>query len=307
MTNEDAEPVLARYHAGFAVLSYLVSLIGCVTTLELLHRRTSRHGAYNWYSQPPHALDEMFSNSRCRYLLVTSSITMGGIGIWCMHFVGNRAIIMAEGQPALQIIYNTGFTSISFFLPIIVLSGAFYLLAATGRINRYSIAFAGVLMGVAIGGMHYLGQLGISNYRCNYRAANVAGAAIISIVASVIALSVFFKLRESWTDSWWKRMVCGIILACSVSGMHWTATVGTWYRFKGFGSMPTDPLSREQIVIICSTLVRHLFQHLRDLSNQLPVMCNLSSSASGCSACRLQEEKMQKPSSTTSSRLWVLR
>jgi NO-binding membrane sensor protein with MHYT domain len=178
-----------------------------------------------------------------------------------MHFIGNRAIVMAEGQTDMQIVYNTGFTSVSFFLPIVVLSGAFYLLGATDRINRYYIALAGILMGVAVGSMHYVGQLGISNYHCSYRVGNVAGAAIISIVASMIALLVFFRLRDAWTDSWWKRVLCGIVLACSVSGMHWTATVGTWYRFKGFGSTPTDLLSRKQTVIVCTTLVSRLPVH----------------------------------------------
>ena len=52
MTEEDLDHVGASYDAGFVVLSYIVSLVGCVTTLELLHRRTSRHGAYNWYDIP---------------------------------------------------------------------------------------------------------------------------------------------------------------------------------------------------------------------------------------------------------------
>jgi hypothetical protein len=40
--------VHASYNAGFVFLAYLVSFIGCVTSLELLHRRTSRRGAINW-------------------------------------------------------------------------------------------------------------------------------------------------------------------------------------------------------------------------------------------------------------------
>jgi NO-binding membrane sensor protein with MHYT domain len=184
---------------------------------------------------------------------------MGGIGIWCMHFIGNRAIVMAGGEPDMQIVYNTGFTSVSFFLPIVVLSGAFYLLGATDRINRYYIAFAGFLVAVAVGSMHYVGQLGISNYYCHFRAGHVVGASIISLFASMAALNVFFRIRETWTDSWWKRELCGLVLACSVSGMHWTATVGTSYRFKGFGSRPTDPLSGKQTVIVCTTLVRPVF------------------------------------------------
>ena len=37
------------YDPGFIVLSYLVSLAGCWTSLELLHRRTGSRGYYNWY------------------------------------------------------------------------------------------------------------------------------------------------------------------------------------------------------------------------------------------------------------------
>ena len=36
------------YSIGFVVLSYAVSYIGALTTLELLHLRTSHRGAYNW-------------------------------------------------------------------------------------------------------------------------------------------------------------------------------------------------------------------------------------------------------------------
>lgn len=40
--------IIDNYNAGFIVLSYLVSLVGCVTTLELQHRWTSPHGAVYW-------------------------------------------------------------------------------------------------------------------------------------------------------------------------------------------------------------------------------------------------------------------
>lgn len=37
-----------RYNAGYIALSYLVSLAGCWTALELLNRRTSTRGVHNW-------------------------------------------------------------------------------------------------------------------------------------------------------------------------------------------------------------------------------------------------------------------
>lgn len=40
--------VHVSYLAGYIFLSYVISSMGCATTLELLHRRTSRSGFYNW-------------------------------------------------------------------------------------------------------------------------------------------------------------------------------------------------------------------------------------------------------------------
>lgn len=41
------------YDGGLVFLSYFISFVGCWTALELLHRRTSIHGHYNWYGSPP--------------------------------------------------------------------------------------------------------------------------------------------------------------------------------------------------------------------------------------------------------------
>lgn len=248
--------VHASYRAGFIVLSYFVSLIGCTTALELLHRRTSRHGAFNWYSlslKKP-SVNNM-ADRLLRYLLSTSSITMGGIGIWCMHFIGNRAIVLGDGMSDAQLLYNSGFTALSFFLPIGVLLGAFYLLGVTEKHDQIYIVLSGILTGAAVCGMHYVGQLGITNYHCHYLVGHIIGSAIIAVFASLVALSVFFRFRAAWTNQWWKRLSCASILACAVSGMHWTATVGTSYRFKGEKYNTGSGLSRSQTVIICTILV----------------------------------------------------
>ena len=50
----DLSPYLGQwidhsYGGGLIFLSYFISFVGCWTALELLHRRTSIHGHYNWY------------------------------------------------------------------------------------------------------------------------------------------------------------------------------------------------------------------------------------------------------------------
>lgn len=180
---------------------------------------------------------------------------MGGIGIWCMHFIGNRAIVLGDGSSEIQVVYSMSFTGVSFVLPVIVLLVAFYAIGASEKAGYCRIMTGGLLAGSSVCGMHYVGQLGIANYRCSYKAANVAGAAIIAVFASTVALGIFFRWRATWTDSWWRRGVCGCLLACAVSGMHWTAAVGTSYWEHDRSVQHGGQLSRSQVVIICSVLV----------------------------------------------------
>ncbi|KAL4802348.1 hypothetical protein BDV18DRAFT_65422 [Aspergillus unguis] len=230
------EPAAVSYLGGYVFLSYVVSVMGCTTTLELLHRRTSTAGFYNWY------------------LLLSSTISMGGIGIWCMHFIGNRAIVLGDGDNDIQILYSMSFTGISFILPVFVLLAAFYAAGTSEKAGYTRILAGGFLTGCSVCGMHYVGQLGINNYKCSYRAANVAGSAIIAVCASTAALGIFFRWRASWTNRWWRRVICGCLLALAVSGMHWTATVGTTYKEHDLNASHGGQLSRTQTVIICSVL-----------------------------------------------------
>ena len=119
---------------------------------------------------------------------------MGGIAIWCMHYIGNRAIVLGGGAAVLQIAYSPGFTALSFFVPIVVLLVAFTALGSNDRVSILRVLIGGSLAGSAICGMHYLGQTGISNYVCVYEIKNIVGAAVIAVVATIVALSVFFVL-----------------------------------------------------------------------------------------------------------------
>ncbi|OKP10509.1 hypothetical protein PENSUB_3812 [Penicillium subrubescens] len=49
MGTDTATATHVSYLGGYIFLSYVISSMGCATTLELLHRRTSRSGFYNWY------------------------------------------------------------------------------------------------------------------------------------------------------------------------------------------------------------------------------------------------------------------
>jgi NO-binding membrane sensor protein with MHYT domain len=97
------------------------------------------------------------------------------------------------------------------------------------------------------------GQLSIVNYTCTYNVGHVIGSVIIAIAATNVALALFFKMRQKWNDSFWKRVGCALILAAAVSGMHWTAVTGTSYT-----PIPGQLLqaSTTWTVIVVSVIVR---------------------------------------------------
>ncbi|KAJ4016125.1 hypothetical protein NW761_015108 [Fusarium oxysporum] len=229
--------VSQSYNAGFVALSYVVSLVGAGSTLELINRRTAFRGLFN------------------HLLLVSSAVTMGGVAIWCMHFIGNRAIDLANGEPEMQIAYSSGYTAVSFFIPILVLLAAFLAIGTNNTVSWWRVIVGGVLCGTAVCGMHYLGNASIENYTCVYRPAYVVGAAFIAVVASNVALAMFFVFRAMWANAWWKRAISAVFLAGAVSGMHWCAAMGTQYRFKNIKPKGNEPSrSATVIVVICLSL-----------------------------------------------------
>ncbi|KAK1753776.1 hypothetical protein QBC47DRAFT_404118 [Echria macrotheca] len=226
------EVVPFHFDAAILVLSYIVSFVGAASTLELINRRTSRNGLYNYL------------------LLLGAAISMGGVSIWCMHYIGNRATALLDGQPQLQIVFSVRVTVASFFVPILVLLVAFWVVTESNTISWWRIAVSGCLSGGAICGMHYLGNASISNYECEYNVANVAGAALIAATASSVALALFFVFRAAWTSSWWKRVGCAIVLASAVSGMHWCAALGTTYRLLHPNSADDYDMRNTTIIVV---------------------------------------------------------
>ncbi|PKY03683.1 hypothetical protein P168DRAFT_290835 [Aspergillus campestris IBT 28561] len=176
---------------------------------------------------------------------------MGGVGIWSMHFIGNRAIILGNGDSHIQISYSVPYTGLSFVCPVLILFTAFYAGGASEKAGYLRIISGGALTGAAVFGMHYIGQMGISNYNLDYHVGNFFGSFVIAILASTVALGIFFRWKATWVGCWWRRVLCGVFLAGAVSGMHWTATVGTLYRDYDKTVKPKGQVSRSQTAIIC--------------------------------------------------------
>lgn len=158
---------------------------------------------------------------------------------------------MLNGQAAFQIAYSTALTVMSLLVPILVLILAFLGVSGNGRIRWWRIVLAGLLSGGAICGMHYLADASISNYKGSYQLSYLIGSVIIAGLASTTALAIFFVFENTWSNAWWKRLGCAMVLAGAVSGMHWCAAVGTSYTL--LKTVTGKVVSRQDamIVVIC--------------------------------------------------------
>jgi NO-binding membrane sensor protein with MHYT domain len=181
---------------------------------------------------------------------------MGGVAIWCMHFIGNRAIIIDQDQPDLQIAYSPAFTAGSFFIPIVFVGIAFATFSMGESMPVLRMMVGGFICGAAICGMHYISQIGILNYTNVFDWRFIVAATVLAIATATVALGIFFHLKSAWTNTWWKRILTSLLLAAAVCGMHWVATVGTNYLAKPTESSVHGGLSRVQMVIIVGVFVR---------------------------------------------------
>jgi NO-binding membrane sensor protein with MHYT domain len=189
---------------------------------------------------------------------------MGGIATWCMHFISTRAIILGKGEPQIQISYSVGYTTASFFVPVVVLMVSFWTVGANDIVSIPRICLGGLLAGCGFSCMVYLGQAGISNYDCIYVVAYIIPSAIIACLASIVTLFVFFYYRSKWNTPWWKRALSGLLISAGVTGMHWLNIAGTEYQLKVVGEWPITNSSQANTVTVviifvskdaCSNLV----------------------------------------------------
>lgn len=175
-----------------------------------------------------------------------------------MHFIGNRSIILGDGRPNIQMTYDSGFTILSCILPVIGLKLSFYLAELrilTTCLRAVKDVVSGFFAGISIVAMHYCGNLGASNYTLIYTDRFILAACVIAVGDCIVALMLFFYLKQRWINVFWKRIVCAVILTIAVCGMHYTASIGCSYRLKHIG---VGGGNRNTAVIVAGVLVSEL-------------------------------------------------
>jgi two-component system cell cycle sensor histidine kinase/response regulator CckA len=204
------------YDAIYVILSIIVAMLASFAALDLAGRVRTQAGAK-------------------RLGWIAGGAAVMGLGIWSMHFIGMLAFHLP--------------VPIAYDVPLMVLSMLFAIAASllalvviSGRtLGVATLAPAGVLMGGAIAGMHYIGMASMRMEASrSYAIPVVAESVLIAIVASLAALWLAFRFRSDVTRRGTLLKMCSaVIMGVAISGMHYTGMAAAHFA-PGHGGPAAD-------------------------------------------------------------------
>ena len=187
------------YNPGLVLLSVFVAMMASYTALNLTSRVVETRG-------------------RASVLWLGGGAVAMGCGIWSMHFIG----MLAFSLP-IRMSYDLGVTLMSLLVAIGV--SAFALSIVTRpTVKTVHYLVGGLLMGIGICGMHYLGMHAMQmSPAIDYNVTVVALSFVIAVVASIAALWLAFTLRggNSWLAHT-KKAGAAVVMGLAIITMHYT-------------------------------------------------------------------------------------
>ncbi len=178
----------------YPLLSSVLAVFGAWTALDLFGR-ARRHGG------------------RVQMRWVSASALAMGVSIWSMHFIA-----MLGFDPGTPVSYEVGPTLLSLALAVAGTAIAFAICAPPDAPRRRIVA-GGLVMGLSIGGMHYLGMTALrSAVLVGYRSEWVAASVAVALIASILALAA---ARRDSLLVW--RSGAALLLGAGIVAMHYTA------------------------------------------------------------------------------------
>jgi PAS domain S-box-containing protein len=183
------------------------------------------------------------ARARARAVLLAGGSLAMGIGIWSMHFVG----MLAFRLPGVAVYYTIPLLILSVVVAIFASGISLFVVSRVRTIVPVMIA-AGLIMGGAICGMHYIGIASMRlAARVEWDARLVAASIVIAALASYVALWLAFRFRRQMgRRAVLYRVAGGVLMGLAISGMHYTAMSAMTFQPTG------APISLKQDNLLAS-------------------------------------------------------
>lgn len=172
-----------------------------------------------------------------KLVVAMSAVALGG-GIWSMHFVAMLGL-----QLPILFYYDTLITLISALVAILI-AGIALLILHFGERTGTKITSAGIIIGIGIPIMHYIGMSGMELCRAVYTPLGVILALIASIFLSVAAVWIAYSKRGAG------NIVLGTMgFGFAVFAVHFLAMAGTGFIATDQASHAGTLMSNETLAI----------------------------------------------------------
>lgn len=145
--------------------------------------------------------------------LVLAAVALGGTGIWVMHFMA----MIGFTVDGTEIRFDIAVTALSVIVAVGVV-GLGLFIVAFGEKSALKIAVGGLLTGLGVNAMHYIGMAAMRlDGEISYDPPRVLASLVIAVVAATVALWLAVTVK-SGAAMFASAMVMGV----AVTGMHYT-------------------------------------------------------------------------------------
>jgi NO-binding membrane sensor protein with MHYT domain len=235
--------VVSTWNHDLIALSYVISVLGSFVALRaagLMRRTDGRISRVN---------------------TLAAGLSMGGIGVWSMHFIGMVAldIDVASGYSLVE-------TLASLIAAVLGASLALaYVAKGSGGLTR--ICTAGALLGLGVAVMHYLGMYGM---RFGGYISWDPGLVLLSVAIAMAAATAALWLAFN-TPGGVLRTLAALVMGIAVCTMHYTGMAAANYvcttanrtEFPNtFGFIRADQLPLLVTGVACSILLLILIDQI---------------------------------------------
>ncbi len=185
-------------HSGFLVaMSCVVALVAGFTGLSLTRDLAKK---------------PMFQKKAS---VALAAVALGG-GIWAMHFVAMLGL-----QMPILFYYDAAITLVSALSAILIVGAALILMHFAERTPAI-ITLAGVIVGVGILVMHYIGMAGLEMCRAVYTTSGFLLSSALAIGLCILAFWIAYGQRTN------RNIVLGTLcFATAVASVHFLSMAGT--------------------------------------------------------------------------------
>lgn len=212
-----SDVINGQYDLVLVGLSYIVAVLASYVALNLVGRL------------------RVEQNQQAKiYWLIGGAFAMGS-GIWSMHFIGMLAFIMP-----MPMEYELAWTVASLFMAILASAIALFILQKQSY-SATQLALGGIIMGLAISTMHYMGMEGMKFTEIHYLPGLFVLSIAIGIAASEAALYLALQSNQGSNNRQSKlKILSSLVMGVAICGMHYTGMAAAIFTMDPSHTMSSN-------------------------------------------------------------------